>query len=546
MKIKLLFYSLLVFHFFSFAQENNQISGSLESFSEWYIDDNKTEKFNEENHFRSNNYLNIDYYFKKFITNVKFESYAPQALLNYSPSLNKSFGIASFSFKYKTDKLDLTIGDFYDQFGSGLIYRSWEDRILGLDNSIHGFNAHYNPKDLHLTSFIGKQRYGFSLSDGIIFGFDSEYDLMSILDKSISLGFSYIGRNQNSSIPDGSNFNKTTSMFSGRINFSNDNFYTNAEYIFKDKEPLVEAGDIIDSRLFDGNALLFNIGYTKKGIGIDATFRRIENFSIYADRESYANQFNDQIVNYIPSLTKQHSFSLANIYVYQSQPQISFNPIGRSGEIGFQTDFFYKLSKGSTLGGKYGVLISVNYSQWNRLNANYNLDSRTYNTKFLKFGDKNFHDFNLEIHKKWSPSLKTILTYMNLYYDKKFIEEKVGQVQANIVSGDVKYRFNSTKSLHLVLQHLWSMNDVKNWVASSLSYNFSSSFSLFVDDMYNYGNDVKFDRIHYYNFGSTYTKGNTSLSLGYGRQRGGLICLGGICRFVPNSTGLSFGIRTSL
>jgi 23S rRNA (guanosine2251-2'-O)-methyltransferase len=63
----------------------------------------------------------------------------------------------------------------------------------------------------------------------------------------------------------------------------------------------------------DGNALLFNAGYTKKGMGLDATFRRVENFILYADRESYANQFNDQIVNYIPSLTKQHNFSLANI-----------------------------------------------------------------------------------------------------------------------------------------------------------------------------------------------------------------------------------------
>ena len=141
---------------------------------------------------------------------------------------------------------------------------------------------------------------------------------------------------------------------------------------------------------------------------------------------------------------------------------------------------------------------------------------------------------------------KTTLTYMNLFYDKEFIEEKVGQIYANIVNSDIKYSFTSTKSVHFVLQHLWKKNDQKNWVASSLVYNFSSNFSIFIDDMYNYGNDIKFDRIYYYNFGSTYTIGKTSLSLGYGRQRGGLICLGGICRFVPNSTGLSIGLSTSL
>lgn len=545
MKIKLLLF-LLFIPFLHFGQEKNYISGSFESSSEWYLDDNKTGEFNEENNFRSNNYLNISYHLNKFIAEVKFESYAPQALLNFSPILNKSFGLGTFSLKYKTKKLDITLGDFYDLFGSGLIYRSWEDRQLGLDNSIRGFRAHYKIKKMSLTGFVGKQRFGFNLSEGVLFGFDSEFNFLTILDKNILFGFSYIGRNQASSLSSNSTFNETINLFSGRINFSNDNFYSNIEYVFKDKEPLIEIGSIIDSRLFEGNALLFNVGYTKKGMGLDATFRRVENFILYADRESYANPFNDQIVNYIPSLTKQHNFSLANIYVYQSQPQISFIPIGRSGEIGFQADAFYRLKKNSLLGGKYGVLISLNYSQWNRLNATYDLNNRKYNAKFLRFGNKNFQDFNLEIYKKWSSSLKTTLTYMNLYYDKEFIEEKVGQIHANIISGDIKYNFNSTKSIHFILQHLWSKNDQKNWVASSLVYNFSSNFSIFADDMYNYGNDIKFDKIYYYNFGSTYSKGNISVSLGYGRQRGGLICLGGICRFVPNSTGLSIGISTTL
>jgi len=64
--------------------------------------------------------------------------------------------------------------------------------------------------------------------------------------------------------------------------------------------------------------------------------------------------------------------------------------------------------------------------------------------------------------------------------------------------------------------------------------------------MYNYSNDNKFDKIHYYNFGSSYNMGKTRLSLNYGRQRGGLVCIGGICRFVPNSTGLSIILNISI
>jgi len=55
--------------------------------------------------------------------------------------------------------------------------------------------------------------------------------------------------------------------------------------------------------------------------------------------------------------------------------------------------------------------------------------------------------------------------------------------------------------------------------------------------MYNYGNDDK--KVHYFNVGTTYTKSSTRMSLSYGRQRGGLLCVGGVCRYVPPSKGIT-------
>ena len=52
-------------------------------------------------------------------------------------------------------------------------------------------------------------------------------------------------------------------------------------------------------------------------------------------------------------------------------------------------------------------------------------------------------------------------------------------------------------------------------------------------------------KINYYNLGGSYTKGAQRFSLNYGRQRGGLICIGGVCRFVPESTGLTANIVLS-
>ena len=72
-----------------------------------------------------------------------------------------------------------------------------------------------------------------------------------------------------------------------------------------------------------------------------------------------------------------------------------------------------------------------------------------------------------------------------------------------------------------------------------------SAFSVFGIDLYNYGNNDVAERLHYYNFGAAYKKGAARLQLSYGRQRGGLICVGGICRFVPESAGLNASLNYS-
>ncbi|WP_343066445.1 DUF6029 family protein [Mesonia hippocampi] len=51
--------------------------------------------------------------------------------------------------------------------------------------------------------------------------------------------------------------------------------------------------------------------------------------------------------------------------------------------------------------------------------------------------------------------------------------------------------------------------------------------------------------MHYYNAGISYTKKSTRIAVQYGRQRGGLLCVGGICRMVSEAAGLTVNITTS-
>lgn len=539
-------YIILIFPFFLFAQKENYFSAGLESIAQYYVDDKKTGDFNEEDRFRSNNYLNFDYTFQNFKAGIQFESYAPQALLNYSPSYDKKFGVATYYVQYKNKKIDILAGYFYEQFGSGLIFRSWEDRQLGLNNSLRGGKITYKPtKFLSLTGIYGKQRKGFEVSKGQIFGFNSEIDLSDIFNttNSIKIGLSYIGRNQN--FKDPADLNETTNAFSGRLNYFYNNFYSNFEYIFKGEDALVEQGFIFTNKGFTGNGVLWNIGYSKKGLGIDATFRRLENMSFYSDREASGNIDNELLVNYTPSLTKQHDYSLTNIYVYQSQPQLSFFPLKKAGEIGFQIDLFYNIKKETFLGGKYGTKIAFNYSNWNGLSADFDVVERTYSSDFLKFGDKYYSDFNVGIRKKWSKKWSSIFTYLNTFYSKKYIEEKLGTVNANTFITETTYIFLKNKSTRLVLEHLSTNDDQKNWASGLVEINLSPIFSIFVSDMYNYGNDHEIEKIHFYNFGGSFSKNRTRLTLSYGRQRGGLICIGGVCRNVSPSTGLTINFSTS-
>ena len=550
MNKKYTFYLILFFFNSSIlhSQILKNLTSSYESYSAYYLDDSKTGDFTYEDRFRSNNYLNL----KSSIVNnwnfeLQIESYLPTALLNYSPNF-KDTGISTFNISYNKDNLNLSLGNFYEQFGSGMILRSWEDRSLGINNSIMGLNAKYRINDkINFTTLIGNQKKGFKYSKGYIVGFDSEFDLSKILknNSTFLLGISYVGRNDQKTKSDF--YDEMTNLYSARIDYSSSYFYSNIELVNKSKNPIVIFGSVSDTFIKEGSAILFNSGFFKDGLGLDFTFRRLENMSLFSEKEAYGNLYNESIVNYLPAITKQHDYSLTNLYVYAAQPNVSFqsNSLTKAGEIGIQTDLYYFIEQETFLGGKYGTNLAINASIWNNLDGTYDFSNQNYETDLFGFGEKYFSEISFEIRKKWSPKFDNILLYVNQYYNKRLVEETTSEVKSNIFVLENTYKINDNKSLRLELQHLSTKDDTKNWSAFGLEYNLSSAVSLYVTDLYNYQNPVKEKKIHYYNFGGSYSKGINRYTVNYGRQRGGLVCTGGICRYVPESTGLSFSITTS-
>lgn len=530
------------------AQDYGYLSGSFESNFKWYNDDVKTGPFQnakdpfDDEHLRSNNYLKLDYSYRNWGAGIQVESYLPKPLLSYSDKYEGT-NVSTFYAAYRSAKLDVRAGYFYEQFGSGLILRSWEDRQLGINNALFGGRVTYRPfNSLFVTGLYGRQKEGFDLSEGQIFGFNTELELDKLFDfqsTSLGIGFSYVGRHQDlpENIP-ASTTSALTNAYSFRFQFSEKKFYAKGEYIIKKPDINYVADTYQDKVVNPGGAMLLNLGYISSGFGVNATFRRLENMAFFSDRNAAGNDFNMNVVNYLPALTKQHDYLLTNVYVYQAQPNLVIID-NQSGEIGGQFDLYYNFKPETALGGKYGTKIAINASYWTGLKATY--DWPAYSTDILGFGERYFSDISVEMRKQFSPSFNAIFTYVNQYYNQK-IEGHKGIVYSDIAVAEANYRLNEKQSMRVVVQHLWTKNDLKNWGAATVEFNVNPKISFYVSDMYNYGNDDLYAQIHFYNLGGSFTTGPHRFALNYGRQRGGVICVGGVCRYVPPSTGLSASI----
>ena len=251
-------------------------------------------------------------------------------------------------------------------------------------------------------------------------------------------------------------------------------------------------------------------------------------------------------INFIPPLTMQHIFTLETIYPYATQ---------MIGETALSGDIIYTVPKNTKLGGKYGTKLELNYSLVHDIDKQpvapgIPVDSTGtlgYKSKFFSWGDLIFQDLNFNFEKKISKSFRLILEYMNLHYDIAVIEGHPGKpmVHANIGIADLTYKITSTNSLRMEYQMLITAQDRGNWAMLLFEYNIAPKWFFSILDQYNYGNPDPGLRLHYYTGSVAFAQGPSRISLSYGRQREGLLCIGGVCRQVPASNGFALSVSTN-
>src|SRR5690606_18702030 len=96
----------------------------------------------------------------------------------YNPTQALSgFGIGAWSLSKDFKDLTITGGYIYDQIGSGILFRAYEDRGLLIDNALAGLHLRYRLTDnISLKAFSGQHKNIFDRYNPIVKGFNAEGD----------------------------------------------------------------------------------------------------------------------------------------------------------------------------------------------------------------------------------------------------------------------------------------------------------------------------------------------------------------------------------
>jgi hypothetical protein len=521
-----------------------RIWGNFQLDAQYYLPDSLIDAPVVDEKIRMNAFANLNFSYQGFSMGMRYESYQ-NALLGYDPGYRGN-GIPYRFASYQQENLEVTVGNFYEQFGNGMIFRSYVDYNLGVDNAMDGIRLVYRPvSGVTLKGLIGQQRLFFDKGPGIVRGLDAEMNLNQAFASLAEnpnqwlLGASVVSKFQRDQNPL-FNLPENVAAFAGRLNYLRGALNLSAEYGYKINDPSADNNFIYK----DGNALTVTGSWAAEGLGLLFAAKRIDNMAFRSDRTASSNNLQ---INFLPPTTRQHLYSLSGMYPYATQPK---------GEMGLLGELTLKLPRESFFGGPSGATLTLNYSVANSIHKAALNDStaigqrgtKGYTSDFFRTGDTLYYqDFNAEYSRRFSRNLRGLISYAYITYNQGVIEGHIdkGMVYAHIVVADFTHRLPNRRSLRWELQHLATRQDKGNWGMALLEYSIAPQWSFSFSDQYNYGNNNEDLRVHYITLGASYSKNANRFGFSYGRQREGIICVGGVCRQVPASNGFMLSVTSS-
>ena len=522
------------------------LSGSVQSDILVPQDDDKIGTEHSDDKVLTNTYLDLNLGSKYVDAGARFE-FLKYPLPGYEPDF-KGWGVPHFYVKGHYKNVELTAGDYYEQFGSGFVLRTYEERSLGIDNALRGGRIVYKPvSGVTLKALTGKQRRYWHHNDALVSGADIEVGLEQFIkaleahDTHITLGGSWVNKHEKANADaifvDAThklNLPKYVNAWDARINLTHKGFSVLAEYAQKTQDPSFDNG----YHFGKGNVAMLSTSYSQKGMSVLLQAKRSEGMSFRSRRSMSGTS---SYINHLPAFTHDQTYALAAQYPYATNS---------NGEWAFQAEFGYSFKKGTTLGGKYGTKVKFNLSHVRGLDydgvKNPVADGRVigsngYKSSFFKMGETYYQDIDVQIEKRFTRDFSLIFMYMNERYNMTVIEGHGGMIKSNILIADGKYKFSPKLTLRCELQYQFCKGDDGDWAFGLAELSWAPHWMFTINDMWNCGET----KVHYYQALVTYSLKSHRIQAGYGRTCAGFNCSGGVCRWVPATRGFTLSYNYS-
>lgn len=544
---------IIALFFTQHALAQGTFSGSLQLNTDFYLLDSNIQGPKDITLNYTNNKTSSDVWFKLVYSNADYGIDAGVRLDIFNNSIiftplnpYSGYGIGNWYVTKSFEKAKITAGNFYDQFGSGIAFRSYEERALGIDNALLGVNVELNPtKDLRIKAIAGLQKYQFEYIKSFIKGINIDYNA-TLSDKvSLNPGFSVVARTLDQSTRDvvkatietyadslkfATPFNAYVFSFYNTLRIQNFSWFFEGAY--KTKEaffyPETYSGRY-ENRA--GNIFYTSLSYSVKGFGVTGQLKRTENFSFHATNvaETNINKLNSTRIGFIPATQKQHSLRLPSRYVAASQ---------EIEEYAAALDFTFSIAN------KYGINIHSSFINSLGRNIQAKGDSMTL---FME----GYIDF--EFKKSKNGKMKGMVGVQFQRLNQNFYQgaEWKNKVDAITGFGEFTYKFTKKKSIRTELQYQYVPRDFGQWIYGLVEYNIAPRWSFSVSDMWNFipnednALEVNHKPKHYYSAFTSFTHKQHKFTLGFVKQVGGIICTGGVCRPEPAFSGVRFSMNST-
>lgn len=538
-----------------FSQGNNQgaLSGSLESNGNFFLEDEAIQAAGTPQYdhqlFGAETWLDLKYSNFGFDLGLRFDLFNNSNLLNPQDSYSEQ-GIGRWYIKKKVNKLGISVGHLYDQIGSGIIFRAYEQRPLLIDNALMGVRLTYDlTPDWQIKAFTGRQKNLFDLYasvvkggsiDGFIVGDSSKWTMapgIGVVSRTIDDETMGLLLNSLSLYPEGfrsgAKYNSYAFSIYNTLSMGNFTWYVEGAYKTEEAffDPLYKwttAGGQDAVGKFDfkgGNVVYTSIGYAAKGLGISLEGKRTENFSFRINPFETENR---GAINFLPPMTRVNTYRLNARYSPATQ---------ELGEQAVQLDIRYSPSR------KLGFL--VNFSNVTTLE-----NELLYREIYTEVTYKR--------KRKWQ--LITGIQWQN--YNQSVYEGKPGVDILETVTpyAEFLYKISRKKSIRFEAQYMltapgisgYKNKDLGDWIFGQVEVGIAPHWIFTISDMYNvspYKKSIvegeKLEPIHYPTFGVVYTHHSNRFELKYVKQVEGIVCAGGICRLEPAFSGVKLSVRST-